>query len=207
VGPRRDRLRELVGEDGFASARRTTVNAHYTHPAIAREIWRLAGELGFEHGRVLEPGCGAGVFIGTAPPDAQITGVERDDMTATIAQLLYPDARIIARSFAAADRTPEGSYDLVIGNVPFADVRLHDPRHNPHGHAIHNHFIVKSLHLTRPGGLVLVLSSRFTLDAANPAARREIGASPAPKSATCSAATRKPARSIARSPSSKKPAA
>ena len=173
-GPRRDRLRELVGDDGFASARRTTVNAHYTHPAIAREIWRLAGELGFEQGRVLEPGCGAGVFIGTAPPGAQITGVERDDMTATIAQLLYPDAQIIARSFAAADRTPDGSYDLVIGNVPFADVRLHDPRHNPHGHAIHNHFIVKSLHLTRPGGLVLVLSSRFTLDAANPAARREI---------------------------------
>ena len=51
---------------------------------------------------------------------------------------------------------------------------LHDRRHNPAGHSIHNHFIVKALHLVRPGGLVAVLTSRFTMDARNPAARREI---------------------------------
>ena len=63
---------------------------------------------------------------------------------------------------------------MAIGNVPFADVRLHDPRHNPAGHSLHNHFIVKSLHLTRPGGLVAVLTSHYTLDSGNPAARREM---------------------------------
>ena len=92
-----------------------------------------------------------------------------------IARALYPDADIRAESFAHT-RLPDGYFDLAVGNVPFADVRLHDPRHNPGAHSLHNHFIVKSLHLTRPGGLVAVLSSHYTLDATNPAARREMGA-------------------------------
>ena len=87
---------------------------------------------------------------------------------------LHPDARVIARSFADYRPRDGGGFDLVIGNVPFADVRLHDPAYNRRGHSIHNHFIVKSLALTRPGGLVMVLSSRYTLDSGNPAARREM---------------------------------
>ena len=121
----REQLHELLGEQGYAAARRTTINAHYTHPAIARAMWELAGELGFEGGRVLEPGCGAGVFIGLAPVGAEVTGVELDDTTAAIAQGLHPDARIVSRSFA--QYRPRGTFDLVIGNVPFADVRLYDP--------------------------------------------------------------------------------
>jgi hypothetical protein len=170
----REQLRELLGDERhYAQARRTTINAHYTDPAIARAIWELAGELGFRGGRALEPGCGAGVFIGLAPTGAEMVGVELDDTTAAIAQELHPDARIIARSFA--DYRPRGAaFDLVIGNIPFADVRLYDPAHNRQQHSIHNHFIIKSLALTRPGGLAIVLSSRYTLDAGNPAARREI---------------------------------
>ncbi|MGO9954738.1 MAG: helicase-related protein [Solirubrobacteraceae bacterium] len=168
----REQLHELLGEQGYVAARRTTINAHYTHPAIARAMWALAAELGFEGGRVLEPGCGAGVFIGLAPVGAEMTGVELDVTTAAIAQQHHPDARIISRSFAQYQ--PRGTFDLTVGNVPFADVRLYDPVHNRQQHSIHNHFIVKSLALTRPGGLVIVLSSRYTLDAGNPAARREM---------------------------------
>jgi N12 class adenine-specific DNA methylase len=169
----REELRVLLGDERlWAQARRTTINAHYTHPDIATAMWGIARELGFREGRVLEPGCGAGVFIGLAPPGAEMVGVELDDTTAAIAQALHPDARVIARSFA--DYRPREQFDLVIGNVPFADIRLHDAVHNRRGHSIHNHFIVKSLALTRPGGLVVVLSSRYTLDAGNPAARREM---------------------------------
>ena len=104
-----------------------------------------------------------------------MTGVELEPQTAAIAAALYPHATIIPGSFAGT-RLPDSSYDLVIGNVPFGDITLHDPRHNQSGHSIHNHFIVKSLNLTRPGGLVMVLTSRYTMDARNPAARREIAA-------------------------------
>ena len=132
-------------------------------------------DLGFQGGQVLEPGCGSGNFIGFAPPAARMTGVELEPQTAAIAAALYPQRhdhpRLVRRT-----RLPDSSFDLVIGNVPFGDITLHDPRHNQSGHSIHNHFIVKSLHLTRPGGLVMVLTSRYTMDARNPAARREIAA-------------------------------
>jgi N12 class adenine-specific DNA methylase len=170
----REQLRELLDEDAYAAARRTTINAHYTDPAIADAIWQTVHDLGFDGGRVLEPGCGAGVFLGLAPDSAQLTGVELDPSTAAIARVLYPHADVRAESFAAT-RLPDGYFDLVVGNVPFADVRLHDQRHNHGRHSLHNHFIVKSLALTRPGGLVAVLSSHYTLDAANPGARREMG--------------------------------
>ncbi|XKH52865.1 hypothetical protein LG284_12845 [Citricoccus nitrophenolicus] len=106
--------------------------------------------LGFEGGRVLEQGSGAGTFIGLAPEGATMTGVELDPITAGIAQALYPNADIRAESFAET-RMPAGYFDAAVGNVPFAKTRLHDPRHNAGNHSMHNHFIIKSLALTRPG--------------------------------------------------------
>ena len=122
---------------------------------------------------MLEPGCGSGNFIGFAPPGARVTGVELDPVTAAIAAVLHPQAQILAESFADT-RDPDGVYDLAIGNVPFGKAALHDRRHNLAGHSIHNHFIIKALRLVRPGGLVAVLTSRYTMDARNPAARREM---------------------------------
>ena len=162
-------------EQEYTAARRTTVNAHYTDPAYVTAMWNALQDLGFAGGRVLEPGCGSGTFIGLAPAGAQMTGVELDPVTARIAAALYPRADIRAESFAET-RYPAGFFDAAIGNVPFAEVRLHDPRYNPGRHALHNHFIVKALELTRPGGMVAVLTSSFTMDGQNPAARREMHA-------------------------------
>ena len=160
----RAELRELLSEEEYLAARRTVLNAHYTDPAYVREIWSAVQGLGFEGGRVLEPGCGAGTFLGMAPVAVDAVGVELDPVTAAIAQQLNQAATIRAESFAAS-RLPVDSFDLVIGNVPFEDAKLHDPRFNlGQRHSIHNHFIIKSLHHTRPGGLVAVLTSRWTMD-------------------------------------------
>jgi N12 class adenine-specific DNA methylase len=172
--PVREQLRERLGAREYAAARLTTLNAHYTHPQVAAEMWRLAVRLGYDSGAVLEPGCGPGVFIGLAPDQAAVTGVELDPTTAAIAESLHPDATVINRSFAEFGRRNRPAFDLVIGNVPFADIRLHDTVHNRGNHSLHNHFLIKSLALTRPGGLVIALTSRYTLDATNPAARREL---------------------------------
>lgn len=169
----RAELHELLKEAEYAAARRTVINAHYTDPAIATEVWGALTGLGFAGGRVLEPGSGAGTFIGLAPEGAQMTGVELDPVTAAISQAIYPDATIRTESFADT-RMPGGTFDAAVGNVPFSKNSLHDPRHNAAGHSMHNHFILKSLALTRPGGVVGVISSAFTLDAQNPAARREM---------------------------------
>ena len=171
---RRAVLRDLLDEAAYDAARRTTINAHYTHVDYARAIWDTLVELGAPTGgRVLEPGCGAGVFIGTAPATVSMMGVELDPTTAAIAALLYPAAQIRTESFAET-RLPGGYFDAVVGNVPFADVRLHDPLHNPHHYVMHNHFLSKSVQLTRPGGLVAVLTSHYTLDARDPAHRRDL---------------------------------
>lgn len=169
----RGQLASLLSAEELAAAARTTLNAHYTDAAIVQQVWSTVRDLGFAGGRVLEPGCGSGNFIGFAPPGAQVTGVELDPVTAAIAAALYPQARIEAGSFAGTP-DPDDWYDLVIGNVPFGKIVLHDRRHNAGGHSIHNHFILKSLRLVRPGRLVAVLTSRYTLDARNPAARREM---------------------------------
>jgi N12 class adenine-specific DNA methylase len=169
----REELRSLLTDAEYAAARRTTINAHYTDAALVQAMWAAVRQLGFAEGRVLEPGCGSGNFIGFAPPGAQIIGVELDPVTAGIAAALYPEAEIRSESFADT-RLPGSSFDLVIGNVPFGQARLHDPRYNSAGHSIHNHFIIKSLHLTRPGGLVAVLTSRYTLDAQDRSARIEM---------------------------------
>ncbi|MBU2698848.1 MULTISPECIES: methyltransferase domain-containing protein [Pimelobacter] len=171
----REELRGLLDEQAYDAARRTTINAHYTDASYVDQMWITLRDLGFDGGDVLEPGCGSGTFIGMAPETARMVGVELDPTTAAIARGLYPQADIRTESFAET-RFPRGHFDAVIGNVPFADVALYDPRHNAGGHSMHNHFIIKSLAMTRPGGMVAVVTSSFTMDATNPAARREMNA-------------------------------
>lgn len=169
----RAQLRDLLTPDEWDAAARTTINAHYTDPLIVRQMWRTLTALGFDGGTVLEPGSGLGTFLGMAPATARMTGVELDPVTAAISRALYPHAEVRGESFADT-RLPEGSFDAAIGNVPFSDVKLHDPVHNATRQSMHNHFILKSLHLTRPGGMVAVLTSQYTMDAQNPGARREM---------------------------------
>lgn len=171
----RQELSDLLDPVEWAAARRTTINAHYTDPAYVQAIWNGLGTLGFPGGNVLEPGSGVGLFIGLAPASARMVGVELDPVTAAISAALYPDATIRAESFADSP-FPDASFDAVVGNVPFADVKLRDRRHNPDGLSMHNHFIVKSLALTRPGGMVAVLTSRYTMDAKDRSAREAMSA-------------------------------
>ena len=172
--PERDRLAEMAGPVGYAAAQRTVLNAHYTHPDLATAMWAALAGLGFTGGRVLEPGCGSGLFLATAPESARVTGVELDPSTALIAAALHPDHEVRAESFVDTPRLP--AFDAVIGNVPFSRVVLHDPRHNRAGLSMHNHFLVKALEMTRPGGVLIALTSRYTMDALNPGAREAIAA-------------------------------
>ncbi len=169
----RERARRLLGTDeAWDAARRTTLNAHYTSAEVITAIWTVLGELGFDGGRVLEPGCGSGNFIGLAPDGAEMVGIELDPTTAEIASHLYGPRAQIHQSRFEDFSADEGSFDAAIGNVPFAKLTPHDPRHNPHRLALHNYCIAKSLHLVAPGGTVALLTSRYTLDARNPTARR-----------------------------------
>lgn len=191
----RAELRSLLGTDeAWSQARRSTLNAHYTSAEVAQAMWGAATRLGFSGGTVLEPGCGSGTFLGLAPEDASLVGIELDQTTADIARHLYGARASVHHSGFEDFRGEEGSFDLVIGNVPFGQVRPHDPTHNRGRRTLHNYFLIKSLHLVRPGGFVVALTSRYTLDAQGSAAREEMAAL-----ADLVGAARLPARAFAES--------
>ncbi|MCD2114024.1 DEAD/DEAH box helicase family protein [Rhodococcus rhodochrous] len=158
-------LLDLLGDKGFAQARQTTLNAHYTDPAVVAELWRAVQRAGLPNSAVvLEPGCGAGHFVGTAPESVRMVGVEIEPISAKIAHYLYPSQQIRNHGFER-NFAPENTFTGAIGNVPFGRFAPVDPIHNADGLSIHNHFIAKSLALTAPGGYVAVVTSMFTSDA------------------------------------------
>ncbi len=161
----------------YADARRGTQYSHYTPEPIVRWVWAAVRRLGFDGGAVLEPGMGTGLFIGLTPPElrgrARFTGIEFDSVAAGIARLLYPGADVRCQDFATSALPP--AYDLAVGNPPFSDLAVTvDPAYRRLRPRLHDYFMVKSVDLLRPGGLLAFVTSRGTLDKANDAARRYI---------------------------------
>ena len=167
-------LKELASPEEYAAMRATTLDSFYTPPAIARSIWNLLGQMGFKEGRMLEPSCGTGVFLGTRPDDtnAAITGIELDPLTARLTAKLYPDAEIRSVGFEKSC-IENGSYDVAIGNVPFGDYAVSDDSYG-RGTLIHDYFFCRALDVVRPGGVVAMITSKGTLDKKNPKVRRHL---------------------------------
>ncbi len=172
-------LAEFLSDEEHRSARATTLNAHYTSPTIINAMYRAAERFGFKGGRVLEPACGIGHFVGLMPEEmlrrSTITGIEIDPLTARIAKALYPDADIRAQPFEQT-KLADGFYDLAISNVPFGDYSVHDPRWNNFKLPIHDYFFAASLQKVRPGGLVMFVTSRGTMDKLNSTLREMLSA-------------------------------
>jgi N12 class adenine-specific DNA methylase len=173
-----ERLEWLLPPDQLREAEQATPNAFYTPPDLASACWQMLRGLGFDRGRILEPGCGAGAFIDATPAgvDATWVGVERDPVTAQIAALLHPDAQIINERLQDA-ALPAHSVDAVIGNVPFGEIPVYDPTAPKEvAKSLHNYCIWRAARTLRPGGVAVLITSRYTMDARYPWARREIAA-------------------------------
>ena len=160
-------LSEILSDEEHRSARATTLNAHYTAPVVIQAMYQAAQRFGFQGGDILEPACGIGHFICLMPEEmlrrSAITGVEIDPLTARIARALYPGADIREQPFEKSKLADE-SFDLAVSNVPFGDYTVHDPRWNEHKFPIHDYFFAAALDKVRPGGLLMFVTSRHTLD-------------------------------------------
>ena len=166
-------LKALLTPGEYEAARGSTLNAHYTSPAVIRAIYEAVGGMGFEGGRILEPSMGVGNFFGLLPESmqgSQLYGVELDSITGRIAKQLYPEADITVAGFETTNRP--GFFDLAVGNVPFGQYQVHDPEYDRLGFSIHNYFAAKMLDQVRPGGIVAFVTSRYTLDAKDESVRR-----------------------------------
>lgn len=169
-------LRALVSADDWKAGGAATDTSYSTPPAVAAALWDIATRLGFAGGAVLELGCGAGHLITAVPAGLPVrwTAVESDPVTARIATARCPHAVIHATPL---ERTPlpRAAFDLVIGNVPFSPTTPYDPA-APAGLSLHNYFLWRGLEALRPGGLLVAVTSRHTMDAVKASDRRELAA-------------------------------
>ncbi|MFW5553446.1 MAG: DUF3849 domain-containing protein [Roseburia inulinivorans] len=167
-------LKELLSDVEYASARESTLNAHYTSPVIIRSIYEALENMGFEKGNVLEPAMGIGNFFGMLPEkmqDSRLYGVELDGITGRIARQLYPKADIKITGFEKTDY-PNDFFDVAIGNVPFGQYKVADKQYDKNNFLIHDYFFAKTLDKVRPGGVVAVVTSKGTMDKKSPEVRK-----------------------------------
>lgn len=167
-------LKELLSTSEYEDARETVNTAFYTSPVITQAVYGALEKFGFRKGTILEPALGVGHFFGTLPEtmqDSRLYGVEKDDISGRIAKLLYPKAQIKVRGFEET-QYPDNFFDVAVGNVPFGDYKLYDAKYAKHNFRIHDYFFAKALDKVRPGGIVAFITSKGTLDKANPAVRK-----------------------------------
>ena len=166
-------LRELLTDDEYKAAAESTLNAHYTSPEIIGAMYKALDSFGFKEGNVLEPAMGVGNFFGCIPEKMQnskLYGVELDSITGRIAKQLYPQADVRIQGFEKAD-FPDNFFDAAIGNVPFGNYGIADKRYDKEHFLVHDYFFAKTLDKIAPGGVVAFITSKGTLDKANPKVR------------------------------------
>ena len=170
---------DTIDPDGkkgvFMGIKRAALSSYYTPTKIASAMNSFLSLAGFKGGTFLDPSMGNGIFEGTLPKDIQertmITGVELDWLSGQISRALYPDADVRICGFEKSELT-SNSQDVVTSNVPFGDIEVTDPTwkndNSPVKRSaqkrIHNYYAVKMLELTRPGGLVAMMTSPAVMD-------------------------------------------
>ena len=113
-------------------------------------------------------------FFGSMPAPMQrskLYWVELDSISGRIAKQLYQNANISITGFENTTY-PDNFFDVVVGNVPFGDYKVFDPKYNKYNFRIHDYFLAKALDQVRPGGMVAVITTKGTLDKANPTIRK-----------------------------------
>ena len=173
--PLAERAAEMLSPEEVATAFQSTQYAHYTSEPMIRAIWSGLQRLGFKDGNILEPGMGTGLFAVASPSEvmekSKYTGVEMDKATARIARHLLPESNILNADFVK-QKLPDNFFDLAIGNPPFSATKiLDDPAYKKYRFLLHDYFFAKSLDKVRPGGLLVFVTSKGTMDKADDKAR------------------------------------
>ena len=174
--PRYAELKELLTDAEYAAARESTLTAFYTPPVVIRGIYAALGQMGFTQGNILEPACGIGNFLGMLPESmsgSKLYGVELDDLSGRIARQLYQKSSIAVQGYEKT-AFPDNFFDVAIGNVPFGQFHVPDKRYDRLNFPIHEYFIAKALDQVRPGGVIAVVTSSYTMDKRTASARKYI---------------------------------
>jgi len=169
-------LKDLLTDAEYAAARESTLTAFFTPPVVIRGIYAALGQMGFTQGNILEPSCGIGNFLGMLSESmsgSKLYGVELDDLSGRIARQLYQKSSIAVQGYEKT-AFPDNFFDVAIGNVPFGQFHVPDKRYDRLNFPIHEYFIAKALDQVRPGGVIAVVTSSYTMDKRTASARKYI---------------------------------
>lgn len=174
-GARQTRLRELLTADEYTAARSSTLTSFYTPPEVIDSVYLALERFQFEGGNILEPSMGVGNFFDKMPDemraDSKLYGVELDSISGRIAKQLYPEDNIQIKGFEKTT-FKNNSFDVVIGNIPFGDYGIADKAYDKYHFKIHDYFAAKAVDKVKPGGIVAIVTSKFTMDKKNDKARK-----------------------------------
>lgn len=179
TGQFKDATRQSVGEilisllssEEYESAKRTIFNAFYTSPTVITAMHAALERLGVPgNATILEPGCGIGNFVRYGRPGLRFIGIELDQISGRIARALHPQQDIRIENYRDT-RLPDGSMDGVVGNVPFADMKLD---YRGQKLSLHDFFFAKSIDALKPGCVLALVTTHFTLDKQNAAIREHL---------------------------------
>jgi len=152
-------LESLLEQSELDSLKTTVIGGYFTPRPVVDAVLKAVYRLGFAGGRVLEPSCGSFRFF--AQMDKEIrknsvfTAVEKDPITAKIASVVAPDAKVINKGFEQVS-FPNEYFDLVIGNPPYSTVGLNDVDFGSSRTNLNmdSFFVYKSLKKLRKGGVM-----------------------------------------------------
>lgn len=171
-----DEITELLTEEEMRSAETSTLTSYYTDQKVIGHIYQALQNFGFRTGNILDPALGTGNFFSMLPESmggSKLYGVELEPIAGGIARKLYPQADILVKGFEDTEFS-DSFFDVVVGNVPFHNIKVSDRRYDRHNFKIHDYFLAKSLDKLRAGGIMAVITTKFTMDKENPTVRKYI---------------------------------
>ncbi|EOV4086966.1 SNF2-related protein [Campylobacter upsaliensis] len=163
-------LTDLTGEKiTITDLVKRSADAYYTPDVIIGKMANLteffAKEAGEDLAKLikLEPSAGIGRFL-NAFELSNFYAVEKDALSANIAKALYEKGGAIINN-GAYEKSPlkiNNTFDLVIGNPPYANFKIGDDEFREN---IHNYFMKKNIDVLKPNGLSLQIITHNFLDA------------------------------------------
>jgi len=170
-------LKENLTTDEYNKAMESTLTAFYTPKVVIDNIYTKLIEFGFKEGRILEPSCAVGNFIGNLPKEldsSQVYGVELDSISGNITKQLYPQSEIQVKGFEETNFS-NNFFDIALGNVPFGNFKILDREYDKHNFLIHDYFFAKTIDKVKNGGIIAFITSSGTMDKKDNSIRKYLG--------------------------------
>ncbi|WP_343748167.1 helicase-related protein [Fluviicola sp.] len=153
----------------ISSLRNSVLTSFYTPGFVPSTLYSVLNKTGIKPLRMYEPSAGAGIFITEAvkalPYLQQVVAVEKDQLTglilSAINSTLEKDIKTHICGFEETPVDDNGTYDLVVSNIPFGNFGVHDKefRSTDITGKIHNYFFAKGLDKLADGGIMAFITT------------------------------------------------